>query len=125
MRRAEPVTIGGMRLLNRRPVAIAYWFVAAVLSVFAGVAAGTVMQQPVYRASGMVELRGQSGEGMPAEALFQAARLSNQFLGTQYGVLRSEALARRGHFVSELSEVRPDLETYFLRLTGRAPEEPA
>lgn len=39
MRRAEPVTIGGMRLLNRRPVAIAYWFVAAVLSVFAGVAA--------------------------------------------------------------------------------------
>ncbi|GAB3990539.1 ABC transporter ATP-binding protein [Nocardioides marmoraquaticus] len=32
----------------------------------------------------------------------------------------TQALARRGHYVSELTEARPDLETYFLRLTGRS-----
>lgn len=68
---------------------------ATAVTVLAAVATGTFLEKPMYRASGMIELRGQSGEGMPAEALFQAARLSNQFLGTQYGVLRSEALARR------------------------------
>ena len=67
--------------------------VAAI--VVAAVAVGTFLQTPIYRASGLMELRGQSGEGASVEALFQAQRLSNQFLETQYGVLRSPALARR------------------------------
>lgn len=69
--------------------------VVVAATVVAAVAAGTLAQTPVYRASGLMELRGQSGEGVPVEALFQAVRLSNQFLGTQYGVMRSPALARR------------------------------
>jgi capsular exopolysaccharide synthesis family protein len=67
----------------------------SVAIVVAAVAVGTYMQTPIYRASGLIELRGQSGEGVPVEALFQAQRLSTQFLETQYGVLRSPALARQ------------------------------
>lgn len=68
---------------------------AVAVVVVAAVGVGTVLQTPVYRASGLMELRGQSGEGVPVEALFQTQRLSNQFLETQFGVLRSPALARR------------------------------
>lgn len=34
----------------------------------------------------------------------------------------TRALAARGHYVAELSEVRPDLESVFLQLTGRVPD---
>jgi polysaccharide biosynthesis transport protein len=68
---------------------------AVAATVVAAVVGGTLLQTPVYRASGLLELRGQSSEGVPVEALFQAGRLSSQFLGTQYGMLRSRALARR------------------------------
>src|SRR5687767_30608 len=78
-----------------------------VAIVVAAVAVGTFLQTPVYRASGLMELRGQSGEGGSVEALFQAQRLSNQFLETQYGVLRSPALARRAMTAVGLLE-RPD-----------------
>lgn len=64
-------------------------------AVVAAVAIGTLAQTPIYRASGLIELRGQSSDGVPIEALLQASRLSSQFLGTQHEVLRSPALARR------------------------------
>jgi len=78
-----------------------------VAIVVAAVAVGTFLQTPIYRASGLMELRGQSGEGASVEALFQAQRLSNQFLETQYGVLRSPALARRAMATVGLLEL-PD-----------------
>ena len=80
-----------MRVLTHRWRLIA----GAVAGVVTAVAIGTMLQDPVYRASGLIELRGQSSEGGEVDAIFQAQRLSNQFLETQYGLLRSPALAHR------------------------------
>jgi succinoglycan biosynthesis transport protein ExoP len=68
---------------------------AVTTTVVLAVAVGTFLQTPIYRASGLVELRGQSSEGVDVEALFQPQRLSIQFLETQYELLRSAALAER------------------------------
>ncbi|HEX6070134.1 MAG TPA: polysaccharide biosynthesis tyrosine autokinase [Longimicrobiaceae bacterium] len=68
---------------------------ATVGVVVAAVAVGTLLQTPIYRSSGQIELRKQGAESVPVEALFQAERLSSQYLETQYGILRSQALARR------------------------------
>ena len=68
---------------------------AITTTVVLAVAVGTFLQTPVYRASGLVELRGQSSEGVAGEALFQPKRLSIQFRETQYELLRSAALAER------------------------------
>src|SRR5688500_12806904 len=62
--------------------------------VVAASAIGTFLQTPVYRATGMIELRGKSADVVPVEAIFQNERLSSQYLETQYGVLSSPALAR-------------------------------
>lgn len=68
--------------------------------VVAAVGVGTLLQDPVYRAGGMIEIRKQAAEVVPVEALFQTDRISGQYLQTQYEILRSPALARR--VVSEL-----------------------
>ena len=93
---ADPAP-GGSDLRRYLDVLRKRWRLIAgvVATVVAAVAAGTYMQTPIYRASGLIELRGQSGEGVSVDELFQAQRLSNQFLETQYGMLRSPALARR------------------------------
>ena len=91
-----------------------YWQIvknhrALVLGVFAavvtGVTIGTFLQDPVYRASGTIEVRKQGGDVLPVEALFELARVSDQHLQTQYGVLRSPALARRVIAQLNLQEV--------------------
>jgi polysaccharide biosynthesis transport protein len=70
--------------------------VAAVTFItVAGVTIGTFLQTPVYRATGMLEIRQQSADVASVEALYQPVRVSAQYLETQYGVLRSPALARR------------------------------
>lgn len=66
----------------------------AVMTVL-GVAIGTFLQPPVYRATGMLEIRQQAADIASVDALFEPQRLSEQFLETQYGILRSPALARR------------------------------
>jgi capsular exopolysaccharide synthesis family protein len=74
-------------------------------AVVASVAVGTLLQTPIYRTSGLVELRKQGAESVPVEAIFQSERLSTQYLETQYGVLRSQALARRVVEDLKLTEV--------------------
>jgi polysaccharide biosynthesis transport protein len=69
--------------------------VTAVAVTVAGVGIGTALQTPVYRATGMLEIRQQSADVASVEALYQPARVSAQYLETQFGVLRSPALARR------------------------------
>lgn len=73
--------------------------------VFAAVAIGTLLQTPTYRASGMIEIRKQAVEAVPVETLFEPARISSQYLETQYGVMRSPALARRVAADLRLTEV--------------------
>lgn len=60
-----------------------------------GVAVGTAMKSPVYQAASTIEIRKQSAEVVPVEALFQFERISDQYLQTQYALLRSPLLLRR------------------------------
>lgn len=67
---------------------------ATVAVVVAAVGVGTLLQDPVYRAEGMLELRQQAAEIVSGDAA-QAGRVSEQHLQTQYEILHSPALARR------------------------------
>ena len=85
--------------------------VGTVALVVAAVAAGTFLQTPVYRASGVLEIRKQGEAVVPVDALFQSERLSTQYLETQYGVLRGSTLARRviaDLGLARLEEFNPD-----------------
>jgi polysaccharide biosynthesis transport protein len=80
--------------------------VTAFAVVVAGTAAGNALTTPLYRATGTIEIRKQASEVVPVDALFQVERISDQYLQTQYGLLRSPALASRAlndpKLVSEL-----------------------
>ena len=95
------------------------------LVVVGGVAAGTMMQDPVYRATGLLEIR-QGAEAVPVETLFSSQRVAGDDLETQFGILRSATLAER--VVTSLREA-PDEPTQAAAPpsapTARAPAAPA
>lgn len=66
-----------------------------LLVVVGGVTAGALMQEPVYRASGLLEIRRESTAAVPVGSLFSAERVSSDELETQYGILKSATLAQR------------------------------
>lgn len=80
-----------VRILQKRWKVIAASFVV----ITGGVVAGTAVTDPVYRASGTIEIRKQAAEVVPVEAMFQTERISDQYLQTQYAMLRSPTLIRR------------------------------
>lgn len=57
--------------------------------------AGTLMQTPTYRASGLMEIRRASSEAVSMEALFDGQSPSRDYMETQHGLIRSQALAVR------------------------------
>lgn len=70
--------------------------VGAVFAViFVGVAAGSLLQERVYRATGTIEIRKHAAEIVPMDALYQFERISDQYLQTEYATLRSRALLER------------------------------
>jgi capsular exopolysaccharide synthesis family protein len=91
-----------VRVLRTRWPIVAAAFGVVVL----GTAVGIALTTPMYRASGTIEIRKQGAEVVPVDALFQVERISDQYLQTQYGLLRSPALAQRAltdpQFVQEL-----------------------
>ena len=66
-----------------------------LLVVVSGVAAGALLQEPVYRATGLIEIRRESATAVPVESLFTSERVGGDDLETQYGILKSQALAER------------------------------
>jgi polysaccharide biosynthesis transport protein len=68
---------------------------AVFLVIFVGVGAGSLLQEPVYRATGTIEIRKQAAEIVPMDALYQFERISDQYLQTEYATLRSRALLER------------------------------
>jgi succinoglycan biosynthesis transport protein ExoP len=74
-----------------------HWrIIASVTALVTGaVAVGAAATQPAYRATGTIEIRKQASEVVPVDALFQFERISEQYLQTEYGTLRSRALLRR------------------------------
>lgn len=77
-------------VLNRRGTILA---VLAV--VFVGVLVGTLMQTPIYRASGMLEFEKENPATPTLQEVFEIENISTTFLETQYKVLQSESLAQR------------------------------
>lgn len=68
---------------------------AILLVVVGGVTAGAVSREPVYRASGLLEIRRESTSAVPVDSLFSAERVPSDELETQYGILKSATLAQR------------------------------
>ncbi len=100
--------IGGPRRTTATPPEpsplVHYWEIARrrwraglllLLVVVAGVAAGALLEPPVYRASGLLEIRRESAAAVPVDSLFTSEKVASDDLETQYGILRSQALAQR------------------------------
>lgn len=75
---------------NRRKLVLATFAVVLVTA-----AAISILQTPTYRATGTLEIRRTSDDGAAPEEASQLARISDQYLATQYEILRSPTLARR------------------------------
>lgn len=69
--------------------------VTAFVVVTAAVGVGVAITEPVYRALAAIEIRKQATEVVPVDALFQFERISDQYLQTEYGTLRSRAVLER------------------------------
>jgi polysaccharide biosynthesis transport protein len=69
--------------------------VCIFIVVVAGLLAGMSMRTPMYRASGLMEIRRESAGTVPVETLFGSERVTHDELETQFGILRSTTLAER------------------------------
>ncbi len=69
--------------------------VIVFLVVFLAVIAGTLLQDPVYRATGVLEIRRDSADAVPPEMLFNLLPVSAEYLRTECGILTSTTLAQR------------------------------
>ena len=92
----RPTVIGERDLTRYIDVLRRRWRTALVIFtvVAAGVSAGSLMRDPVYRATGLLEIR-QGADAVPVETLFSTQRVAADDLETQFGILRSQALAER------------------------------
>jgi polysaccharide biosynthesis transport protein len=80
----------------------------------------TALQDPVYRASSLVEIRG-GGDAPTVEALFAAENPTTEYLRTRYGLMTSSSLAER--VIDELGlathhEFNPELEADRRQIVG-------
>ena len=75
---------------NRRKI-----IAVAFLLIVTGVGIGTMLQTPVYRASGVLEIGKESPDIASVETLFKLESVSDVYLETQFGILRSATLAGR------------------------------
>ena len=109
-------------LRRRWPLALAIFGTIGL-----GVVAGLVSRDPTYRATGVLEIRPENSESVPVDALFSDSHLTDDYLGTQFGILKSATLAER--VVDELQlmqlpEFMPDV-TWWAWLHGdRTPPPP-
>src|SRR3990172_3415959 len=101
------------------------WTILGVFMViFVGVLVGTLLQTPIYRATGVLEIRKENADIVAVETLSTLERFSLDYIETQAGILKSQTLAQ--HVISRLGlenveEFNPRKGQRF-RLWGRAPE---
>jgi polysaccharide biosynthesis transport protein len=105
-------------ILVRRARTVVSIFVLVVVAVMVG----TLLQERVYRATGLLEIRTPSAGISSTDALFSSDRVTATVLGTEQGLLRSPALARR--VVSDLDLHRLDAfrREPLLESRGQEPE---
>ena len=99
------VRSGGTTLRSHgRPDLLRYWDifrrrwgtgVLVWLVVVSGVAAGLLVRQPTYRATGLIEIRRETTGAVSVDTLFGDDRLAANELETQIGILKSSSLAER------------------------------
>ena len=84
-------------LLHYRDVLRRRWKTGAAvfLVVAGGVAGGVLLLPSAYRATGLLEIRPEATGSMPVESMFSSERMWKDDLETQFGVLRSTAVAQR------------------------------
>ena len=104
LERRLPLGDSGIVEMERAPELVAYWSVLrkrrwTVLTVFfvlfTLVLLGTLKQQPVYRASALLEIQKENPNIMTMKELFEIETVSDSYLETQYKIFKSDTLARR------------------------------
>jgi succinoglycan biosynthesis transport protein ExoP len=88
---------GGELLVRIKDVLARRWPVAlaVVVVIVSGVALGVQARGPLYRATGVIEIRSAPGDTPSIDALLAARRVSDEMLETEVGILESSALAER------------------------------
>ncbi len=102
------------------------WRVASLIAlvVVGGVAGGVWLQSPVYRATGLLEIRPESAVAVPLDTLFSGGRLPIDELETQFGILKSATLAE--HVAGKVpAETRAEDDRGPKRGAPRANDAPA
>jgi capsular exopolysaccharide synthesis family protein len=80
-----------VQILRRRGKLIAM----VVVAVLAVAVAAMLARSPVYRATGLVEIRGNDDAVTSVDAMFSTEDPSDEHMRTNFGLLRSASLARR------------------------------
>jgi len=83
-------------LVRYRDVLLRRWKTGAIvfLVIAAGVSAGVLIAPAVYRATGLLEIRREATGTVPVETMFSSERVTSDDLETQFGILRSAAVAQ-------------------------------
>lgn len=85
----SPLLAYGKTLSKRR------WTVLSVLAVILTVVLiATSREQPIYRATALIEIQTEDPNIVTVQKLFQLPNVSDEYLATQYRILRSDSLAR-------------------------------
>jgi capsular exopolysaccharide synthesis family protein len=80
-----------LRILQKRR-----WTILSALFVtFTVVLIATLRQKPVYRAAAMLEIEQENPDIITVQQLFQFQNVSDDYLQTQYKILKSETVARQ------------------------------
>ncbi len=80
-----------LRILQKRR-----WTILSVLFVtFTVVLIATVREKPVYRAAAMLEIEQENPDIITVQQLFQFQNVSDDYLQSQYKILKSDTLARQ------------------------------
>ena len=88
---------GAELTLRFKDVIARRWLTALIvlIVVVGGVAIGAQFREPVYRATGLIEIRSAPNDTPSVDALLASRRVSDEVLETEVGMLRSSALAGR------------------------------
>ena len=118
------VTYSDLRTVWRAMVRRRWTILGVFTVIFVSVLVGTLLQTPIYRATGVLEIRKENADIVAVETLSTLERLSDDYLETQVGILKSQTLAQ--HVISHLElenveEFNPRKARWF-RVWGRAPE---
>jgi capsular exopolysaccharide synthesis family protein len=108
-------------VLRRR----AAWLVRIFMVVILATLVATLLETPIFRATGLIEISSGMRSTGSIDALFATRDPSEEHLRTQFELLRSAALARRVIQSLQLHETEEFAESYGIEGLGFGPDFPA